>query len=175
MIAVAAILGAVAAWRASVAASSGANLARVAVQQRLLQAEANGRYEAESAHDASLTIQYNLASTLPAGENHAVQRWLTPMFFVGPLSGPFDRQFEQTWLRAEDPDTLRLQPVVYDLRADAAYRHESRLVGIAGLFVLALFFFSLAHLVVSRFWPLFFGLGAATIVATLVLLGLVGP
>ena len=182
LIAVSAIMGAVAAWRASVAASSADDAAGVAVQQRLLQAESDGRYAAQATHNSRIAALVRLTPELPPGEARDVSAWLSQFSFyapddAAPSTGPFALAKEQVALRNwDDEGYLLLTPRTFDRRADLEHRHANRLVGLAAVFVLALFLLSIAQLVDDRARPrrAIFALGVGTLIASIVLLVVAG-
>jgi hypothetical protein len=171
LITVVSILGAIAAWRASVVSGNAGGLDQQATQERVRQQQIEGEIHAQVDQDLRLFPRYlshlstwgvlkekaaqeqsgnpQLADDLrgDAQEELALARTIYQALSVKPLFGQtnYDEKFSLDYLRQYNLDLVGLAPEETAVLAEEERERGVRMVGIAALFIASLFFLTLAQ------------------------------
>jgi hypothetical protein len=169
LITVVSILGAIAAWRASVVSGNAGGLDQQATQERVRKQQIEGEIHAQVDQDLRLFPRYlshlstwgvlkekaektrdsKLADDLrgDAQEELALARTIYQALSVKPQFGQtnYDEKFSLNYLRQYNLDLVGLAPEETAALAEDERERGVRLVGIAALFIASLFFLTLAQ------------------------------
>jgi hypothetical protein len=194
-IALVSVMGAVVAWRASTFSTSAADLDQQATQQLLERREIFAEFRGRIAYDQRLVAEAqdhfkrwffendrNTRVTAEGDREWSLAENLYRFMWSSAIVGPddtgnlgYDAKKALAEMKSGDKDWANVLPAQTSRLADRAQTKVIRLIGVTALFVLALFFLTIAQLARPELRRVFAGVGAFIVTSSLVLYLLIGP